>query len=307
MGSDPSEITQGVLVDTPPISPVPPGVGGTRVGFIGLGSQGGPMARRIADEGYPLTVWARRAASVEPFAGVAAVASTPAEVGESSDVVGICVVADADVEDVLLRDDGVLAGMAAGGVVVIHSTIRPETCQRLAAEAAKQEISIIDAPVSGGGDAAAQRRLLVMVGGEDDAVARCRPVLEAFARPVIHLGPLGSGQVAKLVNNFVFTAQVGLALETFSFAQRLGMDRVAAAQVLAHGSGGTRASAILAASGFDTTGLRQAEPLLRKDVGIVLDVARAAGVPEPAALVELARNTLSALGNGPKAQVSPKA
>ena len=103
----------------------------TRVGFIGLGSQGAAMARRITDEGFPLTIWARRPASVEPFAGTdAVVASTPAELGAASDVVGICVVADADVEDVLLRADGVLAGMAPGGVIAIHSTVHPDTCAR---------------------------------------------------------------------------------------------------------------------------------------------------------------------------------
>ena len=246
----------------------------TRVGFIGLGSQGGAMARRIVDEGFPLTLWARRPESVEPFAGTAAtVASTPADLGARSDVVGVCVVADADVEDVVLRPDGVLAGMAPGGVVAVHSTVHPDTCRRLAARAAERGVAVVDAPVSGGGLAAAQRRLLVMAGGEDEHVARCRPVFETFADPVIHLGPLGSGQTAKLLNNLVFTAQITLALDTFSFADRLGVDGAALAQVLAHGSGGSRAAAILAATGFDTTGLRGAAELLRKDVDLVLDVA----------------------------------
>jgi 3-hydroxyisobutyrate dehydrogenase-like beta-hydroxyacid dehydrogenase len=268
----------------------------TRVGFIGLGSQGGPMARRIVDEGYPLTIWARRAQSVEPFADTSAtVAPTPAEVGAASDVVGICVVADSDVEDVLLRPDGVLAGMSSGGVVAIHSTIHPDTCRRLADAAAECDVAIVDAPVSGGGAVAAERKLLVMVGGADDDVARCRPVFETYGDPVIHLGPLGSGQMAKLLNNLVFTAQVGVAVDTYSFADRLGVDRAALAQVLAHGSGGSRAAAILAGSGFDPTGLRSAAPLLRKDVGIMLDVARASGAAEPAALVELADRTLTAL------------
>ncbi|XVQ15820.1 NAD(P)-dependent oxidoreductase [Spirillospora sp. CA-255316] len=272
----------------------------TRVGFIGLGSQGAPMARRIMEESYPLTIWARRPASTAPFAGTAAtVAQTPAELGAASDVVGICVVADADVEDVLLRSDGVLAGMSPGGVVAVHSTVHPDTCRRLSDRAAEHGIALVDAPVSGGGDAAAQRRLLVMAGGDDKDVARCRPVFETFADPVIHLGPLGSGQRAKLLNNFVFTAQVAVALGTFSFADGLGMDRAAVAQVLAHGSGGSRAAATLAASGFDTTGLRHALPLLRKDVGIMLDVARAAGAPHPAALAELAETTLTTLGNHP--------
>jgi 3-hydroxyisobutyrate dehydrogenase len=123
----------------------------SRVGFIGLGSQGGPMARCIVEGGYPLTLWARRPESVEPFGDAAAtVVGTPAEVGAASDVVGICVVADADVEDVALRPDGVLAGMAPGGVVAVHSTIHPDTCRRLAEQAAGRGVAVVDAPVSGG-------------------------------------------------------------------------------------------------------------------------------------------------------------
>ena len=154
------------------------------------------------------------------------------------------------------------------------------------------------APVSGGGGAAAQRKLLVMVGGDDELLARCRPVFDTFADPVVHLGPLGAGQMAKLVNNLVFTALVSVGLETFAFADELGMDRVALAQVLASGSGGSRAAAILAGSGFDLSGLRQAAGNLHKDVGIMLDVARAGHASEPASLVELAQRTLATLGGG---------
>lgn len=267
-----------------------------RVGFIGLGSQGGPMARRIVESGHPLTIWARNPASLRPLEETAATAvATPAEVGASSDVVGICVVADADVEDVLLRPDGVLAGMRPGGVIAIHSTIHPDTCRRLASDAAARGISIVDAPVSGGGQAAAAQKLLVMAGGAEEDVARCRPVFETFANPVIHLGPLGSGQMAKLLNNFLFTAQLGAAMDTFDFADRLGIDRAEMAKVLAHGSGGTRAAAILAASGFDTDGVRRAVALLRKDVGLMCDVAKANGAITPSVLLELAQNTLTML------------
>jgi len=269
----------------------------TRVGFIGLGSQGGPLARRIVEEGFPLTIWARRPASVEPFRDTAAaVASTPAELGAASDIVGICVVADADVEDVLLRSDGVLAGMPPGGIVAIHSTIHPDTCERLADAAATHGVAVVDAPVSGGGGAATDRKLLVMVGGDGEHVDRCRAVFETFGNPVIHLGPLGSGQMAKLMNNFLFTAQVGVALDTFSFADELGVDRSALAQVLANGSGGSRAATILAFTDFDLSGIRQvAASLLRKDVGLMLDVARGKGAAEPTSLVELAERTLVTL------------
>ena len=267
-----------------------------RVGFIGLGSQGGPMARRIVEEGYPLTLWARRPESVAPFADTsAAVAPTPAELGAASDLVGVCVTADADVEDVLTRPDGVLAGMAPGGIVAIHSTVHPDTCRRLADQAAARGITVVDAPVSGGGMAAAERRLLVMAGGDEDTVARCRPVFETFGNPILHLGGLGSGQLAKALNNLVFTAQVAVALDTFSFADGLGIDRAALAEVLAHGSGGSRAAAILARSGFDLTGLRQAAHLLRKDVDIALDLARAGGAPGPTVLADLANTVLKTL------------
>ena len=156
---------------------------------------------------------------------------------------------------------------------------------------------IIDAPVSGGGIAASARKLLVMAGGDDEHVARCRPVFETFANPLIHLGPLGTGQIAKLLNNLVFTAQIAVALDTYSFAHGLGVDRAALAQVLAHGSGGSRAAAILAATQFDISGIRHAVSLLRKDVGLMLDVGRARGAAEPTALVGLANTTLATLAD----------
>lgn len=267
-----------------------------RVGFIGLGSQGGPMARRIVDAGFPLTLWARRPESLAPYADTAAtVAATPAELGAASDIVGICVVSDADTEDVVLRPDGVLAGLAPGATLVIHATVHPDTCKKIAAAAAARGVVVVDAPVSGGGPAAAERRLLVMAGGAEADVERCRPVFDTFARPVLHLGPLGSGQLAKLLNNFVFTAQVGMALDTFAFADELGIDRAAVAQVLAGGSGGSRAAAILAASGFDTRGLRGAAPLLRKDVELMRAVARTAGVWHPDMLAGLTEHALTLL------------
>lgn len=267
-----------------------------RVGFIGLGSQGGPMARRITEEGFPLTIWARRRASLEAFGDTGAtIAASPAEVGSASDVVGICVVTDADVEDILLRADGVLAGMAPDGIVAIHSTIHPDTCRRLADAAATRGVGVIDAPVSGGGLAAAERRLLIMAGGSVEALQRCRPVFDAFADPIIHLGDIGSGQVAKVLNNFVFTAHAAVALDAFAFADGLAVEREALAAVLAHGSGGSSAGAILAASGFDTEGLKGALPLLRKDIDIALDVARAADAQLPDVLTNAAEAALRML------------
>src|SRR5690349_11395698 len=104
----------------------------TRIGFIGLGNQGAPMARRIGAAGRPLTVWARRADVAASFADIATVADTPARVGAASDVVGVCVLADDDVLDVVLGASGLMAGMSRGGVIAVHSTIHPTTMNRLA-------------------------------------------------------------------------------------------------------------------------------------------------------------------------------
>jgi 3-hydroxyisobutyrate dehydrogenase-like beta-hydroxyacid dehydrogenase len=254
------------------------------------------MARRIVDSGYPLTLWARRPESLEPFSNTAAVVvSTPAEVGARSDIVGICVVSDHDVEEVLLRPDGVLAGMTQGGVIAIHSTVHPNTCRRLAQLAAKEGVTIIDAPVSGGGTAATEGRLLVMVGGDEEIIARSRPVWETFGHPILQMGGLGSGQVAKLVNNLVFTAQIAMALDTFEFAEQLSVNRATLAQVLANGSGSSKAAQILANAGFEARGLRQAHPLLKKDLDIVLDLVAENSLQPPAVLTELAATALARL------------
>lgn len=264
------------------------GTGGTaiRVGFIGLGSQGAPMARRIIDAGFPLTLWARRPATLEPFAGTPAKpAGSPAELAAASDLVCLCVVGDADVEEVLGGGQGVLAGLAGGGVVAVHSTVHPDTCQRLAGQAAERGVTLIDAPVSGGGPAAAEGRLLVMVGGDAAAAERCRPVFASYGDPVVHLGPLGSGQAAKLLNNLLFTANLGTAASTLALAGGLGIDPRRLAEVITHGSGNSFAlQRVTAAGGTLERIAGVAGALLRKDAGLVADVAGAAGVPADAVL-----------------------
>lgn len=245
----------------------------TRVGFVGLGSQGGPMARRIIDDGYPTTLWARRPESLERFGDTnAATAANPRELGAASEVLCICVVDDAGVDEILRGPDGALDAMPDGGVVVVHSTVHPATCVRLREDFPR--VHVIDAPVSGGGHKAAAKELLVMVGGPADIVERCRPILETFGDPVLHVGPLGSGQEAKLLNNLVFTAQLGLAAEVFELAQARGLDPAAVAQILAAGSGRSYAAEVVAGGGFNLDGLAaMAGPLLAKDVRILAEHA----------------------------------
>ncbi len=252
------------------------------------------MARRIADAGHPLTIWARRQSSVDPFRDSAArVVATPGDVGASSDVVGICVFSDEDVEDVVLRSDGVLAGMSAGGVVAIHSTVHPRTCHRVAERAAERGVRVVDAPVSGSAVAALEQRLLVMMGGDASDVARCRPIFESFGKPVIHVGPLGSGQIAKVINNLLLAAHMSLAIDTFDFASSLGLDQSAMASVLAHGTGASTAAALVAAAGFDGRALRSgATPYFVKDIAILQDIAAGELVDPPESMMGLAERAV---------------
>jgi 3-hydroxyisobutyrate dehydrogenase len=265
-----------------------------RVGFIGLGSQGGPMAGRIIDAGFPTTLWARRPESLEPFADTAAkVAGSPAELAAASDLVCLCVVGDADIEEITAGENGVLAGLKPGGVIAVHSTVHPKTCHALAEKAGAQGVSVIDAPVSGGAPAVAAGSLLVMVGGDADVVERCRPVFESYANPIVHLGDLGSGQTTKLLNNLLFTANLGTASSTLALGEALGVLPDRLTEVISRGSGNSFA---LNALGGDTAGLERLVPLagalLRKDVRLVVDVADAAAV-SGGAVLDAADATLS--------------
>lgn len=265
-----------------------------RVGFIGLGSQGAPMARRIIDAGYDTTLWARRAASLEPFADTPArIAGSPAELAEASDLVCLCVVGDADVDEVVGGASGVLAGLSDGGVIAVHSTVHPDTCRRLAQQAAAQGVSLIDAPVSGGGPAAEAGRLLVMVGGDADVVERCRPVFAAYADPVVHLGGLGSGQLTKLLNNLLFTANLGTAATALSLGEALGVSAARLAEVVSRGSANSFALNSIQGSGGTLDRLAGlAGALLQKDVRLVADLAEQA-TATPGAVLAAADAALS--------------
>lgn len=269
-----------------------------RVGFIGLGSQGGPMARAIVDAGFETTLWARRPASLEPYADTAAkVVGSPAELGAASDLVCICVVGDTDVEEVLVGDDGVLAGIGEGGIVAIHSTVHPGTCRKLADAAAIKGVSVVDAPVSGGAPAVQERRLLVMVGGDEQDVERCRPVFETYADPIIHLGDLGTGQVAKLLNNLMFTANVANAKTTLELGTALGIDPSSLGDVLGRGSANSSALAAIAGTGGSLDVISAvAGALLQKDVRLVVDIAEKAGA-SPGAVLDAADAALKLLGH----------
>ncbi|MGP2441527.1 NAD(P)-dependent oxidoreductase [Streptomyces sp. JW3] len=273
-----------------------------RIGFIGLGSQGAPMARRIVDAGYGTTLWARRSATLAPFADTPAkTAGSPAELAAASDVVCLCVVDDADVEQLTTGPDGVLAGMRPGGVLVVHSTVHPETCRRLAEQARGRRVSVLDAPVSGGGRAAAEGTLLVMAGGDPQVFAYCRPLFATYGDPVVHLGPTGAGQLAKLLNNVLFTAQLGLAAEALDLGGRLGLDAAGLGRVLPRGSAASFALERLTDAGGALERIAaHAGGLLAKDVRLFTDIVESAAPGahgrHPDTVRQAARAALDAMG-----------
>ncbi|MEV6658229.1 NAD(P)-dependent oxidoreductase [Nocardia fluminea] len=267
-----------------------------RIGFIGLGSQGAPMAQRIVAAGYRTTLWARRPATLEPFADTAAeVAHTPRALAQASDLVCLCVGNDADIREVLTGADGVLGGLAPGSIVAVHSTIHPDTCRELAETAAAQGVTLIDAAVSGGAPAVAQGRLLVMAGGPAEAIDRCRPVFGTYADPVVHLGDIGAGQVTKLLNNLLFTANLATAASTLALGRDLGVDEARLGEVIAHGSANSFALGRILAGTLARIG-EHAGHTLRKDVSLLTELATEAAANTGVALTA-ADATLGLIGH----------
>lgn len=239
-----------------------------KYGFIGLGDQGGPIARRMIESGLPTVLWARRPETLQAFADTPAeTAATVEELAEQVDYVGICVVDDAGVAEVCRR---LIPAMRAGGIIVIHSTVHPALCKALSLEASAKKIALIDAPVSGGGSSAASGTLTVMVGGDAAAFAAAQPALETFGKLIVHLGEVGAGQHAKLINNAMLAANIAIAHCGNEAAKSLGLDRDAFIQLIKASSGHS--------FGFDVSA-RMSSPssfahgakLLNKDVRLLGD------------------------------------
>lgn len=206
-----------------------------RCGFIGLGSQGAPIARRMIDAGFPTTLWARRPESLDPYRDTtAAFAETIETLGAGADHVGVCVVDDNDVQEVCAR---LIPAMAAGARLAIHATIHPDTCRTIAGHAAARGIKLIDAPVSGGAPAAEAGTLTLMLGGDADAISEAMPVFESFGKLIVHLGDVGAGQHAKLINNTLLAANLGMADAAIVAGEALGIAREGLAELLLASSG----------------------------------------------------------------------
>lgn len=275
------------------------------VAFIGLGVMGGAMARHLGHAGHNLTIYNRTTTRAEAWQTANAditvrVASSPADAADGADVVITCVGNDDDLADVVLSPNGAFSTLRRGALFIDHTTVSARIARQIAVEGRDKELLCVDAPVTGGQPGAENGTLAIMCGGSAKAVDAARPVLEAYAKRVVHVGKSGAGQTAKMANQMCIAgATAGLA-EAIRFAQlaHLDLDKVFEAI-----SGGAAQSwqmdnrfHTMAKDEFDF-GL--AVDLMRKDLGLAMDEARTIGASVPVtALVDQFYVDIQAMGHG---------
>ena len=255
-----------------------------RVGFIGLGIMGRPMAGRLLAAGVPLTVCSRSLdAGDDVVSAGARYARTPAELASDCDVVITMLPDTPDVTTVLLGDDGVATTAPAGALVIDMSTIAPDPTRSIAARLASQGITMLDAPVSGGETGAISGTLSIMVGGPDEAFSRALPLFELLGKNCVHVGASGAGQIAKACNQLIVAATIQAVAEAFNLASRAGADPAVVRNALAGGFADSRVLQVHGQRMLDRSfgpGFRAR--MHRKDAGIVLAAARQWGASVPA-------------------------
>ncbi|NCA69743.1 MAG: NAD(P)-dependent oxidoreductase [Sphingobacteriia bacterium] len=272
-----------------------------RIGFIGLGIMGRPMALNLLEAGYQLTVHARRHASMQPLIEAGArPAASPAQAAEGADLIVTMVADTADVEEVILGEQGVMQGARAGAIVVDMSTISPAVTRALAARLGAAGIAMLDAPVSGGEAGAKAGTLSIMVGGDPAIFERARPLLEVLGGQVVHVGTHGAGQVCKSCNQIVVGATIAGVAEAILLARASNVDPAKVREALLGGFAGSRI--------LETHGQRMIAGdyapgfkarLHQKDMRIVLESALDLGIPlSTAALVAQWLNALVGQGRG---------
>jgi 2-hydroxy-3-oxopropionate reductase len=256
----------------------------TRIGFVGLGTMGTPIARNLMKQAFELTVWARRPEAMAPLvAAGASAAESAAQVAAASDVTITMVTDTRAVEEVTLGERGIVRGARPGAVVIDHSTIAPEAARRIAGELGGRGIEMLDAPVSGGSAAAQAGTLAVMVGGSSTVLEHVKPVISCYAKSIVHIGPSGAGQVAKACNQIcTIVNQLGAA-EAMLLAERAGVDPRAVKEALMGGFAASRMLDLQAPKMIARDFEGKVESRLHhKDIRIVLDLARALGLELPA-------------------------
>ncbi len=271
-----------------------------RIGFIGLGSMGYPMAGHLANHGHEVVVYNRTQATAErwlrEYSG--ALARTPAEAAKSAEFVMCCVGNDDDLRAVTLGSDGAFSAMSANSVFVDHTTASAQVAKELAAEARQQGFAFLDAPVSGGQAGAQNGILTIMLGGDFDVYKRVEPILQCYAQMQRLMGEVGSGQLTKMVNQICVGGLVQALAEALHFAQSAGLDAEAAMEVISKGAAQSwqlenRYKTMLAGE-FD---FGFAVEWMRKDFSIVFAEARRNGAALPVtALVDQLYAEVEALG-----------
>ncbi|MBV8970936.1 MAG: NAD(P)-dependent oxidoreductase [Sphingomonadaceae bacterium] len=268
-----------------------------RVSFLGLGVMGYPMAGHLARAGHGVTVYNRTAARAEAWVTEhgGRRAMTPAEAAQDADVVLTCVGNDDDLRQVML-EGGALAAMRPGALYVDHTTVSAAIARELAA--ARGDVLVVDAPVSGGQAGAEKGALTIMCGGSPEAFAAAEPVLAAYARRVGHMGPAGSGQLTKMVNQIAIAGVLEGLAEAVHFALAAGLDAGSVFDVIGKGAAQSWQMdnrALTMAKGTFDFGF--AVDWMRKDLGLVLDEAKRMGISLPAtALVDQFYGDVQAMG-----------
>jgi len=254
-----------------------------RVGFIGLGAMGLPMAKRVVAAGYQTfsTIHKRREPADELAALGAQLLSSPAEVARASDVVIAILPADAELKLVALGPGGLLEGFSPGKILIDMTTATALSLQEIEKALAAAGGRVLDAPVSGGTPAAAQGTLTIMVGGEAALLEECRPLLETMGTRIIHVGPLGQGKVVKMINQVMAAVHLLTIGEAFALGVKCGADPQVLYEVIKVSSGYSkmmdlRLPDFLLAGRFEP-GFKL--DLMKKDINLAVDSAKAAGVP----------------------------
>ena len=272
-----------------------------RLGFIGCGVMGRPMALHLLRGGHRLAVWARREDAMQPWLAAGAVACTsPARVAREAEVVFTVVTADADVKEVVFAPGGLAEGFAAGAILVDMSTIAPQNARSIAGRLAAQGVELLDAPVSGGGQGAIAASLAIMVGGRAAALERVRPLLELLGSTIVHVGDHGAGQVAKACNQMLMVATVEAVAEALHLSRVAGVDPERVRQALAGGSAGSRVLEVMGGRMVARDFAAGVEARLHhKDYAVLIAEAHRLGLPLPvSAQVCQQLNALMALGWG---------
>lgn len=268
-----------------------------KLGFIGLGSMGVPMAENLLNGGHELYVWVRRAEAAKPLTGKGAkLCASPAEVGASAEVTFTMVTNGADVENVVLGETGLAHGAKPGSVLVDCSTIPALTVRKVATELGRKNVDMLDAPVSGGETGAKAGTLSIMVGGKPAVFERIKPLLGLLGKTLVYVGESGSGQVAKAANQLILTVSIHGIAEAMMFARANDVDFKPVWEALTKGFAGSRMLELFGARMMQREFVAGLDARLHhKDANIVLQSAYESYTPTPAAaLAAQAFNALMA-------------